>query len=219
VQPGGQAPKTPYSLPGIALGLSIGGLCICLSSLLGGIFGIVALRRIGREPQLRGRGLAIAAIVVAVGLVPFQLGMLAAIAIPNFIRYQARAKQSECKTNLRAIFRAQQTYQAEHGRAAKQFSELDVSIPPANRYAYLLASGALHPVDARYGAHSPVDPVDVARRQSTGLEGRFVAACIGNIDPDATLDVWTISDEDERLPDGTSVPAGTPRNQVNDILQ
>jgi type II secretory pathway pseudopilin PulG len=219
VQPGGQAPKTPYALPGVALALSIGGLCICISSVVGAILGIVALLRIHREPQLRGHGLAIAAIVVAVGLVPFQAGVLAAIAIPNFIRYQARAKQSECRTNLRAIWRAQQTYRATHGRAATQFSELDVSIPPGNRYAYLLASGELLPVDVPFRAASPVDPAAIARRQSTGLEGHFVAACIGNIDRDDMLDVWTVSDEDEQLRDETSVPAGTPRNQVNDVAQ
>ena len=146
VQPGEQAPKTPYALPGVALALSIGGLCICISSVVGAILGIVALVRIRREPQLRGRGLAIAAIVVAVGLVPFQAGVLAAIAIPNFIRYQARAKQAECRTNLRAILSAQQTYRATHGRAATQFSELDASILPGNRYTYLLSSGALLPV-------------------------------------------------------------------------
>ena len=213
-----QAPKEPYALPGVALALSIGGLCICLSSMLGAILGIVALRRIGREPQLRGRGLAIAAIVVAIAIVPFQLGMVAAIAIPNFIRYQARAKQAECRTKLREIWRAQQTYRAAHGRAATSFDELEVRIPPGNRYAYFLASGELRPADTRFGGQ-PVNPVGVAQEQSTALEGRFVAACIGNIDQDATLDVWTVSDEDAQLPDGTSAPAGTPRNRVNDVLR
>ena len=35
------------------------------------------------------------------------IGILAAIAIPNFIKFQARSKQSEAKANLKAIFTAQ----------------------------------------------------------------------------------------------------------------
>ncbi|RYZ36388.1 MAG: prepilin-type N-terminal cleavage/methylation domain-containing protein [Myxococcaceae bacterium] len=38
------------------------------------------------------------------------IGILAAIAIPNFIRFQAKSKQSEAKTNLKAIFTAQKAY-------------------------------------------------------------------------------------------------------------
>ena len=38
------------------------------------------------------------------------IGILAAIAIPNFLRFQARAKQSEAKQNLGAIFTAYQSY-------------------------------------------------------------------------------------------------------------
>jgi len=38
------------------------------------------------------------------------IGILAAIAIPNFMKFQAKAKQSEAKTNLGAIYVAQIAY-------------------------------------------------------------------------------------------------------------
>jgi len=38
------------------------------------------------------------------------IGILAAIAIPNFMKFQAKAKQSEAKTNLGAIYVAQVAY-------------------------------------------------------------------------------------------------------------
>ncbi len=41
------------------------------------------------------------------------IGILAAIAIPNFIRFQLRAKASEGKTNLKAISVSQEGYAAE----------------------------------------------------------------------------------------------------------
>ena len=42
------------------------------------------------------------------------IGILAMIAIPNFIKFQCRAKQSEAKGNLKALFQAQKSYFAEY---------------------------------------------------------------------------------------------------------
>jgi type IV pilus assembly protein PilA len=42
------------------------------------------------------------------------IGILAAIAIPNFVKFQCRSKQSEAKTNLKAMFTAQESYRAEY---------------------------------------------------------------------------------------------------------
>jgi len=42
---------------------------------------------------------------------------------------------------------------------------------------------------------------------------------VGNIDNDPTVDVWTVSSEDRTQPDGRSLPAGTPRNDVNDVIE
>ena len=41
------------------------------------------------------------------------IGILAAIAIPNFLRFQAKSKQSEAKTNLGAIYTGQSSYFGE----------------------------------------------------------------------------------------------------------
>ncbi len=43
------------------------------------------------------------------------IGILAAIAIPNFLRFQLRARSSEGKTNLAAIRTAEEGYNAEFG--------------------------------------------------------------------------------------------------------
>jgi len=42
------------------------------------------------------------------------IGILAAIAIPNFVKFQCRSKQSEAKTSLKAIFTAEEAYRAEY---------------------------------------------------------------------------------------------------------
>ena len=41
------------------------------------------------------------------------IGILAAIAIPNFVKFQCRSKQSEAKGNLKALYVAQEAYRSE----------------------------------------------------------------------------------------------------------
>src|SRR5437868_13177613 len=43
------------------------------------------------------------------------IGILAAIAIPNFLQYQMKSRQSEAKTNLGAIKTSEVAFQAERG--------------------------------------------------------------------------------------------------------
>lgn len=41
------------------------------------------------------------------------IGILAAIAIPNFLQYQAKSKQSEAKVNLKGVFTSETSYFSE----------------------------------------------------------------------------------------------------------
>lgn len=86
--------------------LSIVGCCVPLLWIVGGIFGVVALVKISRNPQLGGQVLAILAIVFV--LPALITNTLFAIAVPNFLRFQHRAKAAEAQTNLRAIDRGVQ---------------------------------------------------------------------------------------------------------------
>lgn len=70
------------------------------------------------------------------------IGILAVIAIPNFLSYQCRSKQSEAKTNLAAISNLQEAYYANQNayRTCADHSELLADLgwrPTGNtRYAY-----------------------------------------------------------------------------------
>ena len=76
---------------------------------------------------------------VLILIIPFVLvaiiGILAAIAIPQFMKYQCRAKQSEAKVGMRAIASLADAYRAEQGAYPKALSALD-SPPEGQRYTY-----------------------------------------------------------------------------------
>ncbi len=71
-------------------------------------------------------------IVVAV------IGILAALAIPNFIRFQARSKQSEVKGNLKAAFTTERAYYQEHSTYSSCVMKLGFAPERGNRYRYTL---------------------------------------------------------------------------------
>ena len=69
------------------------------------------------------------------------IGILAAIAIPNFIKFQARSKQSEAKANTKAIFTAQKAFFQEKDRFSSLTGEVGFEPERNNRYAYYLGNG------------------------------------------------------------------------------
>src|SRR5205085_1926999 len=68
------------------------------------------------------------------------MGILSAIAIPNFLKFRARAKQGEVKTNLKALFVAQKAFRLEKDRYSSLAGEIGFSPERNNRYAYYLIS-------------------------------------------------------------------------------
>lgn len=57
------------------------------------------------------------------------IGILAAIALPNFLNQANRARESEAKTQLGSINRAQQAFRLENGSFATTLTALDVAVP------------------------------------------------------------------------------------------
>ena len=56
------------------------------------------------------------------------IGILAALAYPNLDKYLKRARQTEAKTNLSAIYTAQKIYYTIHQEYADQITQLDITL-------------------------------------------------------------------------------------------
>ncbi|HEX8539305.1 MAG TPA: prepilin-type N-terminal cleavage/methylation domain-containing protein, partial [Cystobacter sp.] len=64
------------------------------------------------------------------------IGLLAAIAIPNFLKRQALSKQGEAKANLKTWFSAQRAHHQEYGTYSSAVHQVGFLPEPGNRYAY-----------------------------------------------------------------------------------
>jgi len=69
------------------------------------------------------------------------IGILAAIAIPNFLKFQAKSKQSEAKSNLGAIYTGQISYFGE-SNSYGDFNIINWSPSGTPRYHYCVGTWA-----------------------------------------------------------------------------
>jgi type IV pilus assembly protein PilA len=83
--------------------------------------------------RLQKKGFTLIELMIVVAII----GILAAIAIPNFIRFQARSKQGEAKSNLKALFTAQRSFYQEKDRYVDNVRDIGFSPERGNRYRYL----------------------------------------------------------------------------------
>ncbi|HEY1087195.1 MAG TPA: hypothetical protein VGE37_05845, partial [Archangium sp.] len=206
-------PVKPAVMPVIALVLGVLGFCLPPLFLVAVVLAIVSLVKASEPAYAARKTLAIITLVMGVVYVPV-VGILAAIAIPNFIKFQARSKQTECKVNLRMALTAQQAYFSANEAWGDTAEEIGFALDGKNRYSYRVAENTIIPA-----AVTTISPQDLEAAFPAGVfdsEDGIVLGCAGNIDNDKTVDVWTISSA-QRTVDGELVPAGTPHQHVDDV--
>lgn len=156
-----------------------------------------------RGPDQRGFTLIELMIVVAV------LGLVAAIAVPNYIRYMAKSRQGEARVNLSAIFVSEITYFGEFSRFGAFNQTGWILAASTNRYAYRVGAGTTVGTDLvppSVGA-DPGDNTFVPADMSGAPAPGFTATATANLDRDVTIDMWHINDikQDLQYPDSSDV--------------
>ena len=117
------APKKPNGLALASLILGILSLLACgvgiIFSIPGVICGILGIKRVKNSGGTQtGQGLAVAGLVMStVSLVMLPvIGLMAAIAIPNFVKARETAQRSACQANLRNINAGKDVWVLENNR-------------------------------------------------------------------------------------------------------
>ena len=104
--------------------------------------------------------------------------------------------QSEAKTNLGAIYAAQQFYYSNantYAAGADVFQKINWKPAGMNRYAYYCNSSVIPNKIGEFKLPLPDKNWPVKERPKSSQTG-FTCMAIGNIDSDDTLDVWSIND-------------------------
>lgn len=131
------------------------------------------------------RGFTLIELMIVVAII----GILAAIAIPNFMTYQAKARQSEAKVGLGGIFTTATSYFAENGTYSVAPSGLGYAPAGSPKYTFSYNAATINSVTTATIC-SGVTLVVAPTASATG----FTAGAQGNIDGDNTCDEWTIND-------------------------
>jgi type IV pilus assembly protein PilA len=156
-------------------------------------------QRRGLRPRGSQGGFTLIELMMVTGII----GILASIAIPTFMQYQTRARQSEAKASLGAIYTGERVYLIEEGRFGS-LGEIRYVLTGTNRYTYRTGAAGLGG-GGNANVTTPGLTQDTANASLGNVEAEgaivainsataFTATAVGNLDADTTIDRWHVND-------------------------
>ncbi len=143
------------------------------------------------------------------------IGILSAVAIPNFKRYQAKSKQSEAKIQLAAVYSAEVSTKADYNSYGTCLTIMGYDISPKGYYTIGFATGYdatsvvgavvpgcvagatpfLNPTDPQSANGAPIADGSNLPAASTAAQNTFLAGAGGQISTtNLVQDKWTVND-------------------------
>lgn len=149
---------------------------------------------------MNNKGFSLVELMIVVAII----ALLTTIAVPNFMRFLAKAKRAEAYLNLHSIYAAQKAYWAEHGNYSSVLSgQNSIGWKPegynggGKQEKFYYTYGFQGSEGKNYftgNLESPATSLSVAKADSQG----FIAVASGDIDGDGIPDIITI-DQDNTI--------------------
>ena len=118
-----------------------------------------------RKFALNRKGFSLVELMIVVAII----GMLAAVGIPQYAKFQAKARQSESKSNLAGIFNAMKSFQSEWNTYTNHLGNAGFGVEGKNlRYTTGFLSGVSCAITPAAGYAGPPETTGASQTWSRG---------------------------------------------------